>query len=93
MRKWRRVFAAFALAAALALSSCSGFAATLWAGSFRSTSYYTYRAPYAYIEGHSFYVYREAVRCYVIYRGATYYITIYDDCRVYAPRALIILLR
>ena len=93
MKKWRQLLAAFALAAALVLSSCSGLTATLWTGSFRSTSYYTYRAPYAYIEGHSFYVYRETVRHYVVHRGMTYYITIYDDCRVYAPRALIIRLR
>ena len=93
MRKWRRIAVAVALTAALALSSCSGFSASLWLGSGRGTSSYYYRAPYAYIEGRSFYVYRETVRRYVVYRGATYYITIYDDCRVYAPRALIIRLR
>lgn len=93
MRKWRQFLAAFALAAALVLSSCSGFSASLWLGSGHGTSSYYYRAPYAYIEGHSFYVYRETVRHYVVHRGMTYYITIYDDCRVYAPRALIIRLR
>ncbi len=94
MRKWRQLLAALALAAMLALTSCSGLAASFWIGGIRGSSgYYTYRPPYAYIEGHAFYVYRETVRYYVIYRGATYYVTIYDDCRVYAPRALIILLR
>jgi len=93
MRKWRQFLAACALAAALVLSSCSGFSASLWLGSVRDTSSYYYRAPYAYIEGHSFYVYRETMRSYVVYRGRTYYVTIHDSCRVYAPRALIIRLR
>ncbi len=93
MRKWRQILAAFALAAMLVASSCSGFAASFWVGGIHGTSGYYYRAPYAYIEGHRFYVYRETVRCYVVYRGATYYVTIHDGRRVYAPRTLIIRLR
>lgn len=93
MRNWRQIAVAAALAAALAFTSCSGFSASLWLGSARGSSSYYYRAPYAYIEGHSFYVYRETVRHYIVYRGETYYVTIYDNCRVYAPRALIIRLR
>jgi hypothetical protein len=93
MKSFSGIAVAVALAAVLALSSCSGLAASFWIGSTRSSSYYTYRPPYAYIEGHTFYVYRETVRHYVVYRGATYYVTIYDNCRVSAPRALVIRLR
>jgi len=93
MRIWRQLAVAAALAAALVFTSCSDFSASLWLGSFHGTDSYYYRAPYAYIEGRSFYVYRETVRRYVVYRGETYYVTIHDNCRVYAPRALIIRLR
>jgi len=84
--------ASLVLAGMLFLASCSGFSAVIWTGGVRAAAYY-YVAPYAYIENHRFSVYWLEDRSYVIYRGVTYFIIIYSDRRVWAPRDLIILLR
>jgi len=79
------------------LSSCAGFAISFSRDgifpsiSFSSSSYY-YSAPYAYIEGYRFFVYDYGIDPYVVYLGVPYHITIYSDGRVFAPRALVILL-
>lgn len=104
--KIRRIFLNLIMGTALALiltlflmllSSCAGFAIAFSRGSIipsisLSTSSYYYSAPYAYIEGYRFYVYDYGIDPYVIYLGVPYRITIYSDGRVYAPRALVILL-
>ena len=97
MRQLGMRLAALALAATLLLAplaGCSGMSASIWFGGGTSRSYsYNYYAPYAFIEGHRFYVYWEFHRSYVRYRGDIYYITIYHDGRVYAPYSLVVQLR
>lgn len=97
MRQLGMRLAALALAATLLLAplaGCSGMSASIWFGgsSYRPHNNYYY-APYAFIEGHRFYVYWEFHRSYVRYRGDIYYITIYRDGWVEAPYSLVILLQ
>jgi len=74
-------------------SSCSGFVAIASSGGiFKATTYYYYSPPYAYIEGHRLRVYFDGFGPYVIFLGDSFRIRIYDDGRVWAPHALIILL-
>ncbi len=77
-------------------SSCAGFALSFSHGGIfpsltTSRSYY-YISPYAYIVGYRFYVYDSGSAPFVIYLGVPYYIRIYADVSVWAPRALVILL-
>ncbi len=77
-------------------SSCAGFAVSFSRGglipNFTFSADYKYVSPYAYIEGYRFYVYDYGYDPYVIYLGVPYHITIYGDGRVWAPRALVVLL-
>lgn len=95
----RKSFLGFLLLSLLLLfplfySSCAGLALSISSGRIfgRTSSYYYFSYPYAYIEGYRFYVYAYPDDPYVIYLDVPYHITIYSDGRVYAPRALIILL-